>query len=804
MKNNMLKNIKITLLLFVLLLSFQVKSISEEFNFEGNEIQILNNGNRLISDNGIKITSDDNVEITADEFDYDKLKSVLLLNGNIIINDIVNKTIIKTNKIKYLKKIEKIITYGETKINVNDNYFISSSDIIFYRNEEKITSDKLTSVNDKYKNSFTAKEFLFLLNSENIKAKNVTLKDSDGNKSYLESFFGNLKNKEFYGKDFKLNFNNETFGNKQNQPRLYGNSIKSNENTSVITKGVFTTCKKRDKCPPWEMKAEKVIHDKQKKIINYKNAWLKIYDKPIIYFPKFFHPDPTVKRQSGFLIPQFSDSGNTGTSFQIPYFKVIADNKDLTFKPTVFTNQNLILQNEYRQVNKNYEHIMDFSLFSSVLNDGVEPSKSHLFSNTKIDLNDSFFNESNLEINLQQVTNDTYLKKFKIDSPLINNENLMYSYFKYSGYNQDSSLSLSFETYEDLSKKPQDRYEYIYPNLKYLKELNTTFNLAGSLNLTTELYQKQYETNKYKQSFISDLTYNSISKIISNGIIKDYKLSLKNPNIREKKGSDNESDTNNKLLSQLMYSLSYPLKKEGEIYDSFIKPSISYRYSPNNTRNISSEDRRLDISNINSFNRIAIGDGVEGGQSLTANFDYQKKDKNGNDKISLNLAQVYRDKANPDLPTNSTLNKKYSDIIGKLKFDLLDNLNFEYNFMLDNNLDKSNYNSINTNLTVNNFVTNFEYLEEDGEIGSKSFIKNETSYSFDENNSIQFATRKNRELNLTEFYNLIYQYENDCLKAAIEYNKTFYNDSDLKPEEEILFSLTIVPFTKLSSKNLKK
>ena len=299
----------------------------------------------------------------------------------------------------------------------------------------------------------------------------------------------------------------------------------------------------------------------------------------------------------------------------------------------------------------------------------------------------------------------------------------MYSYFKYSGYNQDSSLSLSFETYEDLSKKPQDRYEYIYPNLKYLKELNTTFNLAGSLNLTTELYQKQYETNKYKQSFISDLTYNSISKIISNGIIKDYKLSLKNPNIREKKGSDNESDTNNKLLSQLMYSLSYPLKKEGEIYDSFIKPSISYRYSPNNTRNISSEDRRLDISNINSFNRIAIGDGVEGGQSLTANFDYQKKDKNGNDKISLNLAQVYRDKANPDLPTNSTLNKKYSDIIGKLKFDLLDNLNFEYNFMLDNNLDKSNYNSINTNLTVNNFVTNFEYLEEDGEIGSKSFIK---------------------------------------------------------------------------------
>ena len=52
-----------------------------------------------------------------------------------------------------------------------------------------------------------------------------------------------------------------------------------------------------------KLKAEEIVHDKNKKIINYKNAWLEIYDKPVIYFPKFFHPDPTVKRQSGFLIP---------------------------------------------------------------------------------------------------------------------------------------------------------------------------------------------------------------------------------------------------------------------------------------------------------------------------------------------------------------------------------------------------------------------------------------------------------------------------------------------------------------------
>ena len=30
------------------------------------------------------------------------------------------------------------------------------------------------------------------------------------------------------------------------------------------------------------------------------------------FISKFFHPDPTVKRQSGFLIPTLADLGNTG------------------------------------------------------------------------------------------------------------------------------------------------------------------------------------------------------------------------------------------------------------------------------------------------------------------------------------------------------------------------------------------------------------------------------------------------------------------------------------------------------------
>ena len=115
-----------------------------------------------------------------------------------------------------------------------------------------------------------------------------------------------------------------------------------------------------------------------------------------------------------------------------------------------------------------------------------------------------------------------------------------------------------------------------------------------------------------------------------------------------------------------------------------------------------------------------------------------------------------------------------------------------------------NLNQIETELTVNNFVTSFEFLEENNDIGTKSFFESDIKYSFNSMNSLAYNTRRNRKTNLTEFYNLIYEYRNDCLVAAIEYNKDYYQDRDLKPNEEILFSITITPFTSVKTPNLKQ
>ena len=69
---------------------------------------------------------------------------------------------------------------------------------------------------------------------------------------------------------------------------------------------------------------------------------------------------------------------------------------------------------------------------------------------------------------------------------------------------------------------------------------------------------------------------------------------------------------------------------------------------------------------------------------------------------------------------------------------------------------------------------------------------------------LSFSTRENKTINLTEYYNLAYQYKNDCLAASIEYQKDYYNDRDIKPTESVFLKLSIIPFGTTSSPNINK
>ena len=101
----------------------------------------------------------------------------------------------------------------------------------------------------------------------------------------------------------------------------------------------------------------------------------------------------------------------------------------------------------------------------------------------------------------------------------------------------------------------------------------------------------------------------------------------------------------------------------------------------------------------------------------------------------------------------------------------------------------TSYELLGTELKINNFVSTFEYLNENNSVTDTSYFSNKSKIGNSDNSkSIGFSTRKNIETNVTEFYNLIYEYRNDCLVAALEYNKDYYSDGALEPEENIFLN----------------
>tara|TARA_B100000787_G_scaffold37275_1_gene26234 strand:- start:234 stop:935 length:702 start_codon:yes stop_codon:yes gene_type:complete len=222
-------------------------------------------------------------------------------------------------------------------------------------------------------------------------------------------------------------------------------------------------------------------------------------------------------------------------------------------------------------------------------------------------------------------------------------------------------------------------------------------------------------------------------------------------------------------------------------------------------KNHSNSARKIDMSNIYNDNRLSMTDSFEGGGSLTLGLNYKKEKviingdiKEIDDYLDFKLATIFRSTEENNIPNNSTLNKKKSNIFGEINYQPSEIFSLNYNFSVKNNLDTFEYNSIDAEFKFNKFSTKFNFLEERGVMGNANVTENILAYNFNEENTLTYKTRRNRKLNLTEYYDLVYEYNNDCLIASVQYKKNYYTDASIRPVEELFFSITIIPLTTFS------
>ena len=784
----------------------KVKDKIRNFIISAQDIIYSKNKNEIISENGSEIIDNNGRTISADKILYNTVKNTFNANGNVKVEDEIESFIIKAENITYLKNQNIIKSKGKTNFLVSSRFDIKSEDIKISNSNKIISSRKSATIKDnKYKTLYELSRFNIDIANEILKGENIIVNTNFdiplNDKFYFKSGVFDLKKQSFATQNIDLRFRKDLLGNKENDPRIKGVSSTKKNGVTTFNKGIFTSCKINDNCPPWSIQAKKIQYDENKKQINYENALVKIYDVPVFYFPKFFHPGPSVKRQSGLLSPSINNSQTLGSSIQIPYYIAISDNKDFTFTPTIFDKNIYKFQNEYRQKNKYSSFIADFSF-----TDGYQSIKSkdknsitHLFAKYDAELNFDSFIGSALNISVQKVSNDTYLKVFdqSITESKIKPQNfdVLESEIKLKLNHEKYELETGFIAYEDLQKANNDRYELVLPYYNFSKGL-TSDQSIGLLNFTSLGDNTLKDTNTLRSRMINDLDFKSLDFINKKGVKSNINFQIKNLISSYKNYDEYRSNLNGKLMGIIELQTSYPLVKTSKKFINYLDPKISLRVNPSKMANSSNEERTINNNNIFNINRLGLIDTLESGNNLTLGIEFKKEELDDNSKyLELKLGTVLRAEDNNNIPSNSAINQKRSNIFGNIVNNLNDNINLDYEFSVNSDLDKVDYHSLGAEFSKNEFKTRFNFIEENGVVGNTNIIENKTSYNFDKNNSLIFETRQNRELDLAEYYNLIYEYKNDCLIAGIKYNKTYYSDRDLQPAEELMFKLTLVPLT---------
>ena len=793
---------KVVLVIFCVLslTIFNFKLFAEEFNISAIEVSVDKTSDIVVGKGQVEVTDTQGKVMKADKVTYEKSKEFLILEGSVEILDIEGN-ILTTDKATYDKIKEIINTYNNSRIDLKEGYKLTSDNFSYNILERVVSSNQSSILTDADGNIATVEMFQYQLEKYLFSSiGKIKIIDSKKNKYFFKQLHVDTKKKEMIGSDVSVVLDQENFGvSKENDPRFVANDVFMSKNKSNFSKGVFTLCKqKENKCPPWILQAKKITHDKIKKTIYYEHATLKVYDVPIFYFPRFFHPDPTVKRQSGFLNPFFTNSTSIGTGFGLPYYWAINNDKDFTFTPKFYAKENVLFLNEYRQAFRNAFLTLDTSYtagYKETSTTKTDGSRNHIFAELDLDLGKDKSHESNLSFKIQRTSNDTYFRAHNINTALVNYENTnLENEISYNFNKDDMYLNITGTVYENLREKTNSKYEYNLPNIIFGKSFVT--KKFGTLDLRSNTYYKNYKVNRHATFLNNDIIWNPDNYITQGGVVNTLQGMVNNTNYKARNTTDYKGGgTINELSGVLSFKSSLPMKKEETNSSKIFSPNFMVRFAPGHMRDLSGDDVTLKYANLFSTNKTSV---IEDGLSAILGFDFKMNEKvnKGSDKekLSISMGQVFSPEKNKDLPSKSSLDQKMSDVVGEINYNFSKIGKIDYKFSLDHNLHDLNYNEISTSLDFNKIDFNLSYLEEQNHVGSEHYVNAGISLDFNDSNKLSFETKKNFKTDSTEFYDISYQYNNDCLTAGLVFRREFYEDSDLEPEDTLMFVITFVPF----------
>ena len=133
-----------------------------------------------------------------------------------------------------------------------------------------------------------------------------------------------------------------------------GSAVRRSQNIQELNRAIYTPCaicaaNGSPTRPSWSISADRIVEDKKRRLIFYRNARIHVKGVPVLYLPVFWHADPSADRSSGLLTPVVGYSGRRGLSYEQPYLWTVSPYADIVLSPQINTKVNPFFNGQLRE-----------------------------------------------------------------------------------------------------------------------------------------------------------------------------------------------------------------------------------------------------------------------------------------------------------------------------------------------------------------------------------------------------------------------------------------------------------------------
>lgn len=583
---------------------------------------------------------------------------------------------------------------------------------------------------------------------------------------------------------------------------------KTNDN-KVMSNAIYTPCDfcEGTEAPLWRIRARKVTHDVKNKDVNYNDALLEIKNIPVFYTPFLSHPDPTVKRRSGFLTPNFGSSSYLGANLQVKYFFDIDPQSDFLFSPTYSTDKGIVWGGRYRKYfQKGYMNLEGTYLKDD--NPERPKNRGNLFAVGRYEINDKWVADANLNY----TSDGLYLKELDLshrdDAWLTSYSRLQrfddrdYAsleafYYKLISYNlrQNDHNEFTRRKFNKPIVAPLADYEIISDPTEIGSYWRNNFNFASVYHEGGQESQRLSMINAWNLPWTSPYgeRYRIVASVKSDAYYVDqYKTGTG--------AGDSYTGETARVFPQLGVEWKLPLVKASENSRQIIEPVVVGVLAPNGGNksgripNEDSEDVELDDTNVLDLDRYSGYDRNDNGSRISYGLNWSSY---GNiiGRTSAFIAQSYEFSRKSSF-TESVENQGHlTDYVGRVYAAPADYLDLNYRFRLDRKNYKLQYSELGSRIGTNllNLYVSYIYLQKNknalDSFGERKELYTSLNAALTRDWSIGIYNRQDLSKHggsLEHGGNLIY--EDECFMFVTTVKK--YDSADPSLEDNYEFNFT--------------